>query len=150
MVIVGDGEEINSVRSHPAVSAGQAKFVGPVYGESLRELLLGSAFVVVPSEWYDNLPMIVCQAFAAGKPVIASRINGIPEFVKHEENGLLFSPGNAAELLLSMRRLFADLELHQKLARGARKTVETVLSPRCWQDKMTSVLQEAVELLSEE
>jgi glycosyltransferase involved in cell wall biosynthesis len=149
LVVVGDGEEAETVRHHPAVLQGKAEFVGPAYGQHLDELLAGAAFVVVPSEWYDNLPMIVCQAFAAGKPVVASRINGIPEFVKHEDNGLLFSPGNVVELLQSMQRLFADLELHQKLARGARNTAETVLSPRCWQDKMTSVLQEAVELHSE-
>ena len=89
------------VRSHPAVLAGKAEFVGPVYGSHFAELLDKAAFVVVPSEWYDNLPMIVCQAFAAGKPVVASRINGIPEFVSHEENGLLFSTGNPSELKAS-------------------------------------------------
>ena len=146
VVIAGDGEEAGGVRSHPAVLAGKAEFVGPVYGSRFTELLENAAFVVVPSEWYDNLPMIVCQAFAAGKPVVASRINGIPEFVSHEENGLLFSTGNPSELKEAMQRLFSDEALRDKLGRGARRTAETVLSPGVWQRKIDSVLEEAVRL----
>ena len=102
----------------------------------------------MPSEWYDNLPMIVCQAFAAGKPVVASRINGIPEFVSHEENGLLFSPGNPSELASSMHRIFSDEVLRDRLGRGARRTAETVLSPVVWWKKINSVVEEAVGLHS--
>jgi glycosyltransferase involved in cell wall biosynthesis len=146
VVIVGDGEEAERVRSHPAVLKGKSDFVGPVYGSRFAELLEKAAFVVVPSEWYDNLPMIVCQAFAAGKPVIASQINGIPEFVKHEQNGLLFSPGDSASLKQSMQRLFSDAALREKLGRGARRTAETVLSPLVWQSKMTAVMEEAARM----
>jgi glycosyltransferase involved in cell wall biosynthesis len=148
VVIAGDGEDADLVRSHPAVLAGKAEFVGPTYGERFAELLGKAAFVVVPSEWYDNLPMIVCQAFAAGKPVVASRINGIPEFVSHEENGLLFLPGNPSELASSMHRIFSDEVLQDKLGRGARRTAETVLSPMVWRDKINSVVEEAVGLHS--
>jgi len=145
LVIVGDGEEAGHIRSHPAVVDGKAEFVGPVYGAQFEELVRNSACVVVPSEWYDNLPMIVCQAFGAGKPVIASRINGIPEFVKHEKNGLLFTPGSAIELRESIERLHNDPILHRTLSHGARSTAETVLSPALWQQNMNSVLQQALE-----
>jgi glycosyltransferase involved in cell wall biosynthesis len=146
VVIAGDGEDAELVRSHPAVLAGTAEFVGPIYGARFTELMEKAAFVVVPSEWYDNLPMIVCQAFAAGKPVIASRINGIPEFVSHEENGLLFSPGNPSELAGSMHRIFTDDALRERLGRNARRTAETVLSPLVWRNKINSVMEEAVGL----
>jgi glycosyltransferase involved in cell wall biosynthesis len=144
LVIAGDGEEAEAVRTHPAILSGRAKFLGPVYGERLHQLLGSAAFTAVPSEWYDNLPMIVCQAFASGKPVIASRINGIPEFIMHEENGLLFAPGQSGELAAAMLRLWNDAALRKKLGRGARQTAETVLSPRVWQERMNNLLQEAV------
>jgi glycosyltransferase involved in cell wall biosynthesis len=146
VVIVGDGEEADQVRSHPGVLSGKANFVGPVYGARFTEMLEKAAFVVVPSEWYDNLPMIVCQAFSAGKPVIASRINGIPEFVRHEENGLLFSPGNPTDLKQCMQRVFSEDGLQDKLGRGARHTAETVLSPVIWRNNMNLVMQEAARL----
>ena len=64
----------------------------------MTALMAKARAVVVPSEWYDNLPLIVCQANACGKPVIASRINGIPEYVRDGINGFLFEPGNATDL----------------------------------------------------
>jgi glycosyltransferase involved in cell wall biosynthesis len=82
--------------------------------------------------------------------VLASRINGIPEFVSHEENGLLFSPGNLSELASCMRRIFSDEVLRDKLGRGARRTAETVLSPMVWRNKINSVIEEAVSLHSDQ
>ena len=144
LVIVGDGGESEAVRRHPAVLSGRAELVGPAYGKQLDELLEACAFVVVPSEWYDNLPMIVCQAFATAKPVIASRINGIPEYVRHEDNGLLFSPGNSEELARTMERLFSDSSLHTLLSRRARQTAEELFHPKRWLEQMNAVLEEAI------
>jgi glycosyltransferase involved in cell wall biosynthesis len=145
LVIVGDGGEREAVRRHPAVISGRAELVGTAYGRQLDELLAGSAFVVVPSEWYDNLPMIVCQAFATAKPVVASRINGIPEYVKHEDNGLLFSPGESEELARAMERLFVDSSLHARLSRRARETAEELFHPMRWLERMNEVLEEATQ-----
>lgn len=144
LVIAGDGSEREAVARHPAVVSGRAELVGPVYGKQLDELLAGCAFVVVPSEWYDNLPMVVCQAFAASKPVVASRINGIPEYVKHEDNGLLFSPGESEELADTMERLFSDPLLQSELSRRARQTAEELFHPRKWLQRMQAVLEEAI------
>lgn len=145
LVIVGDGAEKDAVLRHPFVSNGRAQFLGSVYGKKLNDLLAGCAFVVVPSEWYDNLPMIVCHAFATGRTVIASRINGIPEYVKHEENGLLFSPGNADELAQSMDRLCSDVPLRRALSTHARRTAEEVFHPKHWICRMNAVLEEAIQ-----
>lgn len=142
LVIAGDGDESEAVRRHPAVVSGRAELVGPVYGKRLEELLSGCAFVVVPSEWYDNLPMIVCQAFATAKPVIASRINGIPEYVRHQKNGLLFSPGDSEELASAMERLFSDSSLHRELSRQARQTAEEDFHPKRWLERMHAVFEE--------
>jgi glycosyltransferase involved in cell wall biosynthesis len=143
VLIVGDGEDSAAAKRHPAVRQGKAELLGEVYGKQMRALLAHCRFVVVPSEWYDNLPLIVCQAFASGKPVIASRINGLPEFVKHEENGLMFPPGDAAALAEQMTRLSTECDLYDCVSRGARQAAETVLAPRIWQEKMNTVLQEA-------
>ena len=144
LIIVGDGPERENVRCHPAVVAGHAELKGRVYGEKLNELMAGCAFVVVPSEWYDNLPMVVCQAFATAKPVIASRINGIPEYVGHEHNGLLFPPGDSQELARAMQRLFLDASLQALLGGRARQTAEELFHPKRWMRQMDGVLEEAI------
>jgi glycosyltransferase involved in cell wall biosynthesis len=143
VLIAGGGEELRAAQQHPAVLQGKAEVLGEVYGNQMRDLLAHCGYVVVPSEWYDNLPVIVCQAFASGKPVIASRINGLPEFVKHEENGLMFPPGNAAALAAQMMRLATECPLYHSLSRGARQTAESLFAPRRWQESMSAVLQEA-------
>ncbi len=148
IVIAGDGEDAPEVRRHPAVLNGRVRLLAPTYGDGFRQLLAGASMVLVPSEWYDNLPMIACQAFACGKPVVASRINGIPEYVKDGENGLLFTPGKAGELAACMRHLFADHALQSKLSQGARRTAETVLSPSTWLGKMNAILDEAAQTRS--
>src|SRR5204862_1250171 len=70
----------------------RVKLTGPLWGTELIRVLAGACAVAVPSEWYDNLPLALCQANALGKPVLASRINGIPEYVQDDVNGFLFTP----------------------------------------------------------
>ena len=89
-------------------------------------MIKSSRFLVIPSEWYDNLPLILCQAYAMGKPVIASAINGIPEYVDDGIDGLLFEPGNAEELAECIDRLSGDISLLCTMSRNARQKAEEV------------------------
>ena len=64
--------------------------------------------LVFPSVWEETSGIGAREALAAGVPVIASRIGGIPETVRHEVNGLLFEPGDAADLARQIRRLLDE------------------------------------------
>lgn len=139
LVIVGEGEDEGEVRSHPAVLQGKVELVGARYGPDFMRLLQAATFIAVPSEWYDNLPMIICQAFDLGKPVVASRINGIPEYVHHEENGLLFEPGDAQGFAAAMTRLFTESDLQRKLGYQARQTALRVFSPEVWSSRFEDI-----------
>jgi glycosyltransferase involved in cell wall biosynthesis len=89
-----------------------------VGGENNRSILfkgifpperLGDVFseidvLVVPSEWHENNPRVIQEAFACKTPVIASDVGGISEFVIHGFNGLLFKRGDAQDLRLQMNR----------------------------------------------
>ena len=72
-----------------------------------------AAVVVVPSEWYENCPMSVLEAMAYGKPVVGSRMGGIPELVEDGKTGLLFEAGNVNELTSVLDRLMSSAELRQ-------------------------------------
>lgn len=69
-------------------------YVGFKSGKDLEDLILNSLFIIVPSECYENNPMVIIEAYSFGKPVIGTDIGGIPELVKHGENGFLFEYGN--------------------------------------------------------
>jgi len=110
--IVGDGP----LGAHVRGKAQQAvRFLGPVYGERLDELIAGARALVVPSEWYDNGPVVVYQAFARGKPVIASDIDGLPELVVPGQTGWLFPPGDRAALAALLRHVSNSPEEARRL-----------------------------------
>lgn len=73
-------------------------FLGHRPKEELRRNIQQSMFVVLPSEWYENSPFSIIEAFALGKPVIGSNIGGIPELVENLKTGLIFEPGNPHDL----------------------------------------------------
>jgi glycosyltransferase involved in cell wall biosynthesis len=81
-------------------------------------------FAVIPSECYDNAPMSVYEAFAMGKPVVGSRIGGIPELIEHGVNGLLFEPGNAEDLAENISYLFEHKSLIPRMGKSGRERLE--------------------------
>jgi glycosyltransferase involved in cell wall biosynthesis len=85
------------------------------YREDLSQVMGALDFVVVPS-LDETQTIVIPQAFAAGKPVIASLVGGIPEVVRHEQNGLLVQPANHDALAAAMLRLLADRALRANLA----------------------------------
>ncbi len=78
--------------------AGRLHLAGPYDPQQLPSLLAAVDVVVVPSVWDDCAPFVVAEALAARCPVVGSRIGGIPDFVAHGRNGLLFPAGDAEAL----------------------------------------------------
>ena len=74
----------------------------------LATILSNIDVLVVPSLWYENAPVVICEAQAAKVPVIASNTEGIAELIQHNVNGLLFSKGNSAELASHLAVLLDD------------------------------------------
>ena len=105
--IAGSGPQESELRSllpqTPNPIPHTISFVGFVSGPALKDLIAGSSFVLVPSEWYENNPMAVVEAFTLGKPVIGSCIGGIPELLA-PETGFLFEPRNVESLVEALKR----------------------------------------------
>jgi len=101
-----------------------AEFWGYKSGGELNEIIRNAAFVVVPSECYENCSMVVLEAMAFGKPIIGSRIGGIPEQVEDGKTGLLFEMGNVQQLSRKMEVLAEDKELRKEMGRAAREKLE--------------------------
>lgn len=81
-----------------AASDARSRFHGP-YAEGEQQRLLGGLDVlVVPSLWWENSPLVVLEALAAGVPVVASATGGVPELVSDGISGLLVPPGDPARL----------------------------------------------------
>ncbi len=81
------------------------ELLGFVSGEAKRRLVREARGTIVPSECYENFPLVAAESLALGTPVIASRIGALPEMVDHGETGLLFEPGDFRSLAACMRKL---------------------------------------------
>ncbi len=106
-------DTIDPLLSLPGVQA-----IGPVPHDEIPKLLSTLDVLVVPSIWEENNPLAILEAFAAGVPVVASRIGGIPEIVSHGANGLLFEPGNADDLARALSRFVTEPGLRERLRAG--------------------------------
>ncbi|WAJ27462.1 glycosyltransferase [Antarcticirhabdus aurantiaca] len=76
--------------------------------------------VAVPSTWWENAPLVIGEAFAHGRPVLAIRRGGMAEMVRDGVDGLLVDDGGAPAFAAAIRRFLADPELARGLARGIR------------------------------
>lgn len=114
-------------------------FVGFKHGKELEELISRATCIVCPAIWYENMPNTVIEAYAYGKPVVASRIGSLAEIVVHEETGLLFEMKNADDLAGQLRRFAEDEGLAERLGRQARIRCEDIYSE---QKHMKAVVEE--------
>ncbi|WP_316204880.1 MULTISPECIES: glycosyltransferase family 4 protein [unclassified Bradyrhizobium] len=108
---------------HPIPSAVRARidFLGQQSSSQIANLRTKHLFTIVASQ-FEILPYSVLEAMSYGSPIIASKVGGIPELIRHEENGLLFESGNVSALVSACRRLIEDNALAAKL--GARARVD--------------------------
>ncbi len=75
----------------------------------------GKDLGVVSSVWWDNAPQTVFEFFACGVPVLGANLGGIPDFVRHEHNGLLFEGNNRFDLARQLVRVLQEPELLERM-----------------------------------
>ncbi len=95
--------------------APRAQFHGVYPPEQISHLMHGIDWVVVPSIWWENAPLVISEALRHQKPVICSDIGGMAELIQHEVNGLHFRVGDMASLVDAMRRTMTEKGLQQRL-----------------------------------
>ena len=107
----------------------KVRFVGFLHGEALADITRRALCVACPAIWYENQPNVVIEAFAYGKPVVASDLGSLREMVEDGKTGLLFTPKDAKGLADCVRRLYEDPALYAAVSANARKQCEAVYSP---------------------
>jgi glycosyltransferase involved in cell wall biosynthesis len=123
--VAGTGPMEASLTQMAEKDGGSIVLEGHCGGDKLADLYRNAAFVVVPSEWYENAPMSILESFAYGKPVIGTRIGGIPEMITDGEHGHLVEPGAKDQLRAAICKLWNDKEAQSRMGRNARRLVET-------------------------
>ena len=106
------------------------EMVGFKSGKEKWQLLAKSTFLVLPSEWYETFGLVILEAYAAGKPVVASRMGSLPCLVKDGKSGLLFTAGDIHDLAEKIRRLSTSPGEREAMGRFGRALVGTEYGPQ--------------------
>jgi glycosyltransferase involved in cell wall biosynthesis len=93
--------------------------LGFINHDQLKTRLKAASFLVLPTR-EDNCPMVVLEAMAAGVPVLASKIGGVPDLIEDGKTGLFCDPQYPASFRAGVARLVEDREFSCKLARAAK------------------------------
>jgi glycosyltransferase involved in cell wall biosynthesis len=107
-----------SARVRELLNDPDEQLMGPIPNEQVGRVLADSDVMVVPSLWYENSPVVIQEARAAGVPVIASGHGALQEKVRHGVDGLHFPPGDAGALARTLSRLLEDRDLLPTLRQG--------------------------------
>lgn len=103
-----------------------------------------ASVLIVPSIWYETFGLVVAEAYAAGLPVIASRIGALSEIVREGETGLLFKPGDARDLADKMAWAQSHPEEMRRMGREARFTYERLYTPEKNYQILMAIYSEAI------
>lgn len=147
LVLVGNGEQkrflqrrIKKLRIQNSVL-----FLSNISRERLYSLYREASVYVQPS-LYEPCGIAILEAMSMGKPVVASRVGGIPELITNGKEGLLVEPRNSLQLARAITNIFSDESLRKKLANNATKKV---LSEFTWKGVARKTLELYLERLND-
>ncbi len=118
--IIGDGPLRNDV-DYYASTHNNIEWLGRIERDAVIATIKNSSFLIFPSECYENMPLVILESFVFSKPVLASNLGAIKEFVIDGKNGLLFNPGDAKDLSAKATYLFSHDQERLEMGKNANK-----------------------------
>ena len=116
---------------------------GMLERENLRGEFAKASVVMLPT-WEDNCPMVVLEAQAAGIPVIASNVGGVPDLVEDGRTGLLTDPARPETMSKALARLLEDPALAKQLAEEGRSQAKARFHPKVIAEKHLEIYREVI------
>lgn len=122
----------------------RVKFHGFVSDTNLKKFYKQCDLLVAPSR-YESFGLIYLEAFAYGKPVIGTKVGGIPEIVKHNKTGLLVEVNSSKEIAKAVLKVFSNNDLRKKLGENAFEDIRENLTLEKMVDKTLGIYNEAIK-----
>ena len=102
--IVGTGPQEDELRQTVEATGADVEFAGYQTGDALFDIVRGARALVLPSECYENAPVVLLEAYGVGTPVLGSNLGGIPELIVENETGLLAQAGDVDSFATALKR----------------------------------------------
>ncbi len=119
-------------------------FLGHLRQDRLAAFYADSRIVVLCSVWYEGFPTTILEAMVMGRPVVCSRIGGLPEIVEDGVTGLLFRPGDAQDLAAKIRHLWDRPDACRALGQAGREKVLREYSLQRYYDRLMAAYERAL------
>ncbi len=128
--ILGDGPELNNIREFILENELDNVSLSGYVSSAEKDFVLKNAFfLILPSECYENFPLIILEAFRFGIPIIGSNHGAMESLIIENITGLHFKVKDAKDLAKKITKLWKSPELRKKLSGNAKKKVEENYSP---------------------
>ncbi len=137
-----EGELLDFIASH---QLSNVEMIGFKAGQEKLEYLRNSMFTLVPSHSYENFPVVVLEAFASGKPVIASAHGGLLSIIQSHQTGLLFKSEDADDLAAKVRWLHDRPDQIENMGRTARNLVESKYDSRLRYPSLEAIFEDVIK-----
>lgn len=149
LIVVGDGPDAAEFRELAASldSASRIEFAGYQTGDALQTYVERASLAIASSRCRENMPYSIVEAFAAGTPVVGTRIGGIPELVADGVTGFACEPGDVATMADAMVRgaeTFLDAPVYVRMQESCRAYVRENCSRDKFMDQLVELYEEAV------
>jgi glycosyltransferase involved in cell wall biosynthesis len=118
--IIGEGPQRAALQRRAQELALPVDFLGMKTRAETLQIVREALLQVVPSEWFEGMPLVVLEAWGLGVPVVMSRVGSLTEMAGDDLRGLSFTPGNADQLAAQVRRLQTRPALREALAAAAQ------------------------------
>ena len=122
------------------------EFLGHLNVSEMDEFYASARMIVLCSNCFEGFPMAVVEAMSHGKPVICSRIGGLPEIVEDGRTGLLFEPGNAWDLEYKIRHLWNQSDLCCKMGQAGREKSLHEYSKEKYYERLMAIFHKAIAM----
>jgi glycosyltransferase involved in cell wall biosynthesis len=144
LVIVGEGEERERLRelAERLNVAGNVVFTGALLNEELPKAYACADVFVLPS-FFESFGITLIEAQATGKPVVGTKVGGVPEAVLNHESGMLVEPGKAGDLAEAIVTILSDKAMASKMGKKGRKHIEENFAFSVTVDKVIRLYEEA-------
>jgi len=142
LALVGSGPYEDELREMFADTP--TVFTGYMSGEELASAYASADVFTFPSDT-ETLGFVAMEAMASGVPVVGARAGGVPDVIRHGENGFMFTPGDLGDLTEQIRRLVVDEVLRKRMGEQGRLDME----PHGWRaatETLVDFYQEAIRV----
>lgn len=147
LLVAGDGPEKKYISEYINENKLQDKIqlLGYLNQEQIRNYIKKAKFVVVPSIWYENCPYSILETMEIGKPIIGSKIGGIPELIENNKNGFLYKYDDIKELEKNMKKLFDNKQLVDMQSKKSRELFEQNYIEEIYYNKIIKIYSSLIK-----